>query len=77
MKKICAVLLFILLIACTSKAAELYDTAKFEELQNNRDHAIKLYEEIVVKYPNSAEAGDAGRRLAELKGHAPDNLLKK
>ncbi len=77
MKNICAVLMLILLVACTSKAAELYDTAKFEELQNNRDHAIKLYEEIVEKYPDSSEAKDAGRRLAELKGHAPDNLLKK
>lgn len=44
------ILLFILLLSGCSggKAAELYETAGFEELQNNREHAIKLYQEIMV-----------------------------
>ncbi|MFO0753360.1 MAG: hypothetical protein U0411_08560 [Thermodesulfovibrionales bacterium] len=59
----------LLLSGCSGdKAAELYDTAKFEELQNNREHAVQLYEEIVKNYPQSDYAQKAGQRLAELKG---------
>lgn len=62
----------LLLSGCSGdKAAELYDTAKFEELQNNREHAVQLYEEIVKKYPESEYAQKAGQRLAELKGAKP------
>ncbi len=50
-----------------NKAAELFDTAKFEELQNNKEHAIQLYEEIVRKYPESDSAKKAAKRLSELK----------
>ena len=51
-----------------NKAGELFETAKFEELQNNREHAIQLYEEIVKQYPGSEHARKAEKRLAELKG---------
>jgi outer membrane protein assembly factor BamD (BamD/ComL family) len=54
--------------ACTrSGASELYDTARFEEVQHNRGHARELYEEIVRKYPNSEYAKKAQERLADLK----------
>lgn len=55
------------------KATELMETARFEELQNNKAHAVKLYEEIVKKYPGSVEAKEASERLAALKasGNGP------
>jgi hypothetical protein len=49
------------------KAAELYETARFEELQNNKEHAIRLYERIIVVYPTSEYAPRAKARLDELK----------
>ena len=48
-------------------AKELFETAQFEELQNNRDHAIKLYREIIEKDPGSEYAGKASKRLDALK----------
>jgi TolA-binding protein len=54
------------LAACSNQAAELYETAKFEELQNNKDHAIKLYRDIIEKYPDSMQAKEAAKRLAEI-----------
>lgn len=54
--------------ACSgNKAAELFETAKFEELQNNREHARELYEEILKKYPESEYAERAKERLSALK----------
>ncbi|MEW6109594.1 MAG: hypothetical protein AB1632_10570 [Nitrospirota bacterium] len=53
---------------CTGdKAAELYDTAQFEELQNNREHAMQLYSEVVKKYPESEHAKKAKQKLSELR----------
>jgi len=58
----------LVLLGCSGdKAAELFDTAKFEELQNNNEHALQLYEEIVKQYPGSEQAKKAEQRLAELK----------
>lgn len=51
----------------TEKAAEIYDTAQFEELQNNREHALKLYQEIIEKYPGSEYARKAEERISQLK----------
>ncbi len=48
-------------------AKELFETAQFEELQNNRDHATKLYREILEKDPESEYAGKARKRLDALK----------
>ena len=54
---------------CTAeKGKEQFETAQFEEKQNNRDHAIQLYEEIVKKYPDSPVAKKSGERLTVLKG---------
>ena len=52
---------------CTGdKSRDLFETAQFEEKQNNREHAQKLYAEILVKYPDSAVANQARERLAAL-----------
>ncbi len=57
------------LAACSNdKGREQFETAQFEEKQNNRDHAIQLYEEIVRKYPDSPTAAKAKERLSALKG---------
>lgn len=67
MKKILVVMaLLFALTACSNQAAELYETAKFEELQNNKDHAIKLYRDIIEKHPDSMQAKEAAKRLAEI-----------
>ncbi len=70
MKKLFLILCIILVLGvtgCTGQnAAELYDTAKFEELQNNREHAAQLYREIINKYPESDYAKKAKERLSEL-----------
>jgi hypothetical protein len=56
------------LSACTGDGGkEMYETAKFEELQNNKEHARELYEEVVRKYPKSEYARKAEERLRELK----------
>lgn len=65
-RSIAALFLFMFLMACSDKAAELYDTAQFEELQKNREHAVQLYKEIVEKYPDSAQAKESAKRLEEL-----------
>ncbi len=64
----------LLLAGCTSgekKAAELLETARFEEKQNNREHATKLYQEIIRNHPGSAASKDAAARLDELKQIKP------
>ena len=54
------------LLSCSAEnAQELYKTAEFEELQNNRDHANKLYNEIINKYPESEYAEKARNKLSE------------
>lgn len=69
-----SILSALLLAGCTSgekKAAELLETARFEEKQNNREHAAKLYNEIIQKYPASPASKDAAARLDELKHSKP------
>lgn len=48
------------------QAAQLLETAQFEERQTNRAHAKQLYEDIVQRYPNSPAAKLARTRLTEL-----------
>jgi hypothetical protein len=73
-KKLVIVLLLMLCLmpvfaGCSDKkAAEIYDTAKFEELQNNSGHALKLYERIIVAYPSSEYAVRAKERVEVLRG---------
>ena len=65
-KMLLMILLLFLPIACSNKASELAETAKFEELQNNKEHAANLYREIIEKYQDSAQAKEAATRLSGL-----------
>lgn len=70
-----AILILIMILAmgicsCSGNSAEeLFETAKLEELQNNPEHARKLYQEILSKHPQSKYAENARERLAELAEH--------
>jgi outer membrane protein assembly factor BamD (BamD/ComL family) len=70
MKRLILVLVMIAALSiggCSGgNARELFETAQLEELQNNRDHAIKLYREIIEKNPESEYAGKARKRLDAL-----------
>jgi outer membrane biogenesis lipoprotein LolB len=56
------------LTACSSdQGKQQLETAQFEEKQNNREHAVKLYEEVVTKYAGSPNAKLAQDRLNALK----------
>ena len=48
------------------KAEELFETAQFEELQKNHEHAKELYQEIVTRYPESKYSKRAQDRLTAL-----------
>ncbi len=62
-----AVLLAALASGCSrTGAAELLETAQFEELQTNVPHARQLYQEILDRYPSSLEAAKARERLTAL-----------
>jgi outer membrane protein assembly factor BamD (BamD/ComL family) len=58
--------MLLLLVGCSDKAKDLYDTAQLGEKQNNQPHATKLYRQIVEEYPDSPYANQAKTRLAEL-----------
>ena len=62
-------LLFFVTACGGSGAKDLYETAQFEELQNNHRHALQLYEEIVRDYPGSEFAKKSGDRIVKLKGN--------
>lgn len=61
-----ALCLALLLAGCGDKSKDLFETAQFEERQFNTEHAGKLYQEILSKYPDSPYAAQAKARLAEL-----------
>ena len=56
----------LLLPGCSDRAEDLYETAQFEEVQNNKAHARKLYEEILRDHADSPVAAKARERLAAL-----------
>ena len=62
------VIAFALAVAGCSdkKAREKYETAQFEELQNNNEHAEELYRKIIKEHPESEYAKKAKERLLEL-----------
>lgn len=68
--RLTAALLLAICLAATGcigdKGKELFETAQFEEKQNNCEHATKLYEEIVRKHPDSPLAAKARERLNAL-----------
>ncbi|MDE0033555.1 MAG: hypothetical protein OXU75_10530 [Deltaproteobacteria bacterium] len=61
-----AVMLTLPLAGCGDGAEEVFETAQFEEVQNNREHARKLYNRILRDYPDSPFAAKARERLAAL-----------
>ncbi len=59
--------LLVMVSACgPDQAAQLLETAQFEERQTNKEHAKELYEEIVRRYPDSPAAQTARARLTQL-----------
>jgi outer membrane protein assembly factor BamD (BamD/ComL family) len=73
MRKIAQVVMivaFVALSGCSeNNVSQLFETAKFEELQNNKEHAVQLYEEIITKHPQSEFIDKAKERLAVLKAN--------
>jgi len=67
MKSMFFVIVFVVaagLLSCSAdKAADLFETAQFEELQNNNEHARQIYEDIMKKYPDSDSARKSEVRL--------------
>ena len=66
---ICAVFalwMFIGIAGCGESPQQMFETAQFEELQNNQKHARELYERIIQKHPDSEFAKKAALRLAKL-----------
>ncbi len=66
---ILGMVLSVLLAGCAGgNGQDIFETAQFEEKQNNREHARQLYQEILTKYPKSPLAKQAEARLAALAG---------
>ncbi len=61
-----ALMLALPLAGCGDGAEEMFETAQFEEVQNNREHARKLYNRILRDHPDSPFATKAKERLAAL-----------
>ena len=51
---------------CGEDPKQLFETAQFEEKQNNQAHARELYERVIQASPDSEWATQAKTRLAEL-----------
>jgi len=66
-RSIVCLLGFLLLLGCGDNAKDLFETAAFEDSQNNVAHAKEIYQEIVTKFPTSKEAEIARVRLESLK----------
>jgi len=71
MKKI-LLCISLLLVACGPSPEELLKTADFEVLQQNYPHATKLYQRIIAQHPESSQAAEAAKRLAELTAQQPN-----
>ena len=69
---IAGVLLLGMLIACGEDPQQLFETARFEEQQNNRVHAQELYEQIIQHHPESEFAEKARQRLEAWKAENPE-----
>ncbi len=65
-RSIFCILGFLFLLGCSDKAKDLFETAVFEENQNNVPHARELYEELIRAHPSSKQAELAKARLADL-----------
>ncbi len=58
------------LVGCGDGAEEMFETAQFEEVQNNKEHARKLYNRILRDHPDSPFAARARERLAAMEREA-------
>jgi TolA-binding protein len=54
-------------LACTEGPEGMFETAQFEELQHNEEHAAEIYEELIRKHPESDYARRAEERLREIR----------
>lgn len=63
----------LLLSGCADSAKEKFDTARFEELQNNREHARQIYEDIIRSHPGSDYAKKARERLDAMSKTPPQS----
>ena len=54
------------LAGCGDGAEEMFETAQFEEVQKNQEHARKLYNRILRDHPDSPFAARARERLAAM-----------
>ncbi|NIO08828.1 MAG: hypothetical protein GTO40_12750 [Deltaproteobacteria bacterium] len=59
-------LLGLSVIGCGDDPKQMFETAQFEELQNNQGHARELYQRIIEADPDSEWAKKARDRLAAL-----------
>lgn len=57
------ILSLVCLSGCADSAKEKFDTARFEELQNNKEHARQIYDDIIRSHPGSDYAKNAQERL--------------
>lgn len=73
-RKFWGVLAFVavLLAGCWGESVEqMMRTAEFEELQRNHEHARQIYQRVIEKFPDTAEARKAAERLAALEESEP------
>ncbi len=54
------------LAGCGDGAEEMFETAQFEEVQNNKEHARKLYNRILRDHADSPFAARARERLVTM-----------
>ena len=66
-------LFFLGSVGCGESPQQMFETAQFEELQNNQSHARELYERILQQHPDSEVAKTAASRLMELKKKSGEN----
>ena len=59
-------ILVLSLAGCGNGPEELFEVAQFEELQNNQEHARKLYSRILRDHPDSRVVFRARERLAAM-----------
>lgn len=63
----CILLISCVFLSCAGDdAAEIYENAQFEELQNNNEHALQLYRKVVNEHPESTYAEKAREKLLAL-----------
>jgi outer membrane protein assembly factor BamD (BamD/ComL family) len=52
-----------MLVGCGEDPRQIFETARFEEQQQNRAHAQELYEQLILQYPDSEFAEKARQRM--------------